>query len=153
MFPLLLFAATIIFLAWALSIHSSVRVQMICSASTSSGDLPYMTISKRANDLATLLRNRRSVRTYQDRPVERMLLEQMLEAARWAPSPHGRQPWRFAVLTQQEPKQRLAEQMGEIWRTNLQMDGQSEEIVTLRLAKSHQRILQAPAIIIPCLYL
>ena len=112
-----------------------------------------MTTSKRATDLATLLRNRSSVRTYQDRPVERALLEQMLEAARWAPSPHGRQPWRFAVLTQQEPKQRLAEQMGETWRTNLQMDGQSEETVNIRLEKSHQRILRAPAIIIACLHL
>ncbi len=93
------------------------------------------------------------MRIYQDRPVERALLEQMLEAARWAPSPHGRQPWRFVVLTQQEPKQRLAEQMGETWRVNLQMDGQSEEIVNIRLAKSYQRILRAPAIIIPCLYL
>jgi len=112
-----------------------------------------MTTSKRATDLATLLRNRSSVRTYQDRPVERALLEQMLEAARWAPSPHGRQPWRFAVLTQQEPKRRLVEQMGENWRANLQMDGQSEETVNIRLEKSHQRILRAPAIIIACLYL
>jgi len=112
-----------------------------------------MTTSKRATDLATLLRNRSSVRTYQDRPVERALLEQMLEAARWAPSPHGRQPWRFAVLTQQEPKRRLVEQMGENWRANLQMDGQSEETVNIRLEKSHRRILRAPAIIIACLYL
>ncbi|HEX3641660.1 MAG TPA: nitroreductase family protein [Ktedonobacteraceae bacterium] len=112
-----------------------------------------MTTSKRATDLATLLRNRSSVRTYQDRPVERALLEQILEAARWAPSPHGRQPWRFAVLTQQEPKRRLVEQMGENWRANLQMDGQSEETVNIRLEKSHRRILRAPAIIIACLYL
>jgi coenzyme F420-0:L-glutamate ligase / coenzyme F420-1:gamma-L-glutamate ligase len=108
---------------------------------------------RRTDDLATLLRNRRSVRIYQDRPVERALLEQMLEAARWAPSPHGRQPWRFAVLTRQEPKQRLAEQMGATWHANLQMDGQAQETVNIRLAKSHQRILQAPAIIIACLYL
>ena len=112
-----------------------------------------MITPKRASDLATLLRNRRSVRTYQDRPIERVLLEQMVEAARWAPSPHGRQPWRFAILTQHEPKQRLAEQMGETWRTNLQMDGQSEETVNIRLEKSYRRILRAPAIIIPCLYL
>jgi len=112
-----------------------------------------MAISKRADDLATLVRNRRSVRNYQERPVERALLEQMLEAARWAPSPHGRQPWRFAVLTQQEPKQQLAEHMGETWRANLQMDRQSEQTVNIRLEKSHQRILRAPAIIIPCLYL
>jgi F420 biosynthesis protein FbiB-like protein len=93
------------------------------------------------------------VRKYQSRPVARELLEQMLEAARWAPSPHGRQPWRFVVLTRQEPKKALADQMGDEWRRNLQMDGQSEEIVNLRLEKSRQRILHAPAIVIPCLYL
>jgi F420 biosynthesis protein FbiB-like protein len=43
--------------------------------------------------------------------------------------------------------------MGEIWQANLQMDGQTEGIVAMRLAKSRQRILHAPAIIIPCLHL
>jgi coenzyme F420-0:L-glutamate ligase / coenzyme F420-1:gamma-L-glutamate ligase len=108
---------------------------------------------KRAGDLTTLIRGRRSVRKYLDRPVERELLLQMIEAASWAPSPHGRQPWRFAILTQPAPKARLAEQMGATWQANLQMDGQAEEIVAMRLAKSHQRIVHAPAIIIPCLYL
>ncbi|HZR41195.1 MAG TPA: nitroreductase family protein [Ktedonobacteraceae bacterium] len=112
-----------------------------------------MTTPNRANDLATLLRGRRSVRKYQDRPVARELLEQIVEAARWAPSPHGRQPWRFVVLTRQEPKTRLAEYMGATWQRNLEMDGQSPEIVNIRLEKSRQRILTAPAIIIPCLYL
>lgn len=107
----------------------------------------------RERDLAALLRGRRSVRQYQDRPVTREQLEQILEAARWAPSPHGRQPWRFAVLTQPEPKARLAERMGDSWRDNLRMDGQDEAIVAIRLEKSRRRILTAPAIIIPCLYL
>lgn len=111
------------------------------------------TTPQRADDLATLLRGRRSVRQYQDRPVSREQLEQILEAARWAPSPHGRQPWRFAVLTRPELKNQLAEAMGETWRKNLEMDGQAEEIVGLRLQKSRQRILSAPALIIPCLYL
>ena len=108
---------------------------------------------QRSDDLAGLLRGRRSVRQYQEREVPREALLQMLEAARWAPSPHGRQPWRFAVLTQPEPKNRLAAAMGEDWQRNLEMDGQPTEIVQLRLEKSRQRILKAPAIIIPCLYL
>lgn len=111
------------------------------------------TVPYRANDLATLLRNRRSVRSYQDRPVTRAQLEQIIEAARWAPSPHGRQPWRFVVLTRQEPKIRLAESMGATWRKNLEMDGQAADIVNIRLEKSRQRILNVPALIIPCLYL
>jgi F420 biosynthesis protein FbiB-like protein len=81
------------------------------------------------------------------------LIEQILEAARWAPSPHGRQPWRFVVLTRSEPKIQLAERMGDTWRENLEMDGQTAEIVNIRLEKSRQRILKAPAIILPCLYL
>jgi len=43
--------------------------------------------------------------------------------------------------------------MGETWQRNLEMDKQDTAIVTIRLEKSRQRILNAPAIIIPCLYL
>jgi len=100
-----------------------------------------------------LLRGRRSVRQYQTRPVARELVEQVLEAARWAPSPHGRQPWRFVVITRQEVKAQLTERMGETWQRQLQMDGQAAEIVAIRKEKSRQRILGAPAIIIACLYL
>lgn len=107
----------------------------------------------RANDLATLLRNRRSVRQYQSRAVAREDIEHILEAARWAPSPHGRQPWRFVVITRAETKAILAEAMGATWRQNLEMDGQSETIVNIRLDKSRQRIANAPVLIIPCLYL
>ncbi len=100
-----------------------------------------------------LLRSRRSVRKYQARPVSREQIEQIVEAARWAPSPHGRQPWRFVVLTRQEPKTLLADRMGVTWQENLEMDGQDAKIVNIRLEKSRQRILTAPAIILPCLYL
>jgi F420 biosynthesis protein FbiB-like protein len=112
-----------------------------------------VTLSAHADTLATLLQSRRSVRRFQARPVPRTLIEQILEAARWAPSPHGRQPWRFVVLTRQEVKIQLADRMGDTWQQNLEMDGQDAEIVNIRLEKSRQRILNAPAIIIPCLYL
>ena len=68
--------------------------------------------------------------------------------ARWAPSPHGRQPWRFAVLTQEETKERLADAMGEEWRANLEMDGQSAEIVERRLEGSRRRLLDAPVLVL-----
>jgi len=112
-----------------------------------------VTLPARADTLAALLQGRRSVRQFQDRAVDRAFVEQILEAARWAPSPHGRQPWRFVVLTRPELKTLLAERMGETWQRNLEMDGQGSEIVNARLDKSRQRILKAPVIIIPCLYL
>ena len=107
----------------------------------------------RSQDVTSVIRGRRSVRAYQDREVPRYLIEEVLEAARWAPSPHGRQPWRFVVLTRFDLKERLADAMGASWRANLAMDGEPEEIITHRLESSRRRLLYAPVLIIPCLYL
>jgi coenzyme F420-0:L-glutamate ligase / coenzyme F420-1:gamma-L-glutamate ligase len=103
--------------------------------------------------LMDALLGRRSVRRYLDREVSEEAIDTVLEAARWAPSPHGRQPWRFAVVRRQETKVRLAEAMGEEWRTNLEMDGQSTEIVEKRLEGSRKRLLDAPVLVLLCLYL
>ncbi|HKV85419.1 MAG TPA: TIGR03668 family PPOX class F420-dependent oxidoreductase [Ktedonobacterales bacterium] len=104
-------------------------------------------------DFLALARGRRSVRAFQDQPVPRAVLEAMIEAAAWAPSPHGRQPWRFVVLTRAEPKRLLADAMGVEWQRTLEMDGEPAEIVALRLRKSRERIETAPAILLACLYL
>ncbi|MDQ3911547.1 MAG: TIGR03668 family PPOX class F420-dependent oxidoreductase [Actinomycetota bacterium] len=96
---------------------------------------------------------RRSVRRYLAREVPERAVGRVIEAARWAPSPHGRQPWRFAVVTQEETKMRLAEAMGGEWRTNLEMDGQSAEVVKRRLEGSRKRLLNAPVLVLLCLYL
>ncbi|MEW6635574.1 MAG: TIGR03668 family PPOX class F420-dependent oxidoreductase [Actinomycetota bacterium] len=96
---------------------------------------------------------RRSVRSYLRKEVPPEHLERVLEAARWAPSPHGRQPWRFAVITTPETKRRLAEAMGEEWRANLEMDGQPPDVVEARLDGSPRRLLEAPVLVLLCLYL
>jgi PPOX class probable F420-dependent enzyme len=107
----------------------------------------------RGMDFLPLARGRRSVRRFQERAVPRTALEEMLEAARWAPSPHGRQPWRFVVLTRAEPKARLAAAMGADWQRTLAQDGEPAEVIEQRLANSRERIRTAPALILACLYL
>ena len=99
------------------------------------------------------IHGRRSVRRYLQKRVPEDLVEGVLEAARWAPSPHGRQPWRFAVITREETKERLARAMGEEWRANLEMDGQSAEIVEKRIQGSRRRLFDAPVLLLICLYL
>ncbi len=44
------------------------------------------------------IRQRASTRAFLDQPVERALIEALLEAARWAPSGVNTQPWQVAVL-------------------------------------------------------
>ena len=99
------------------------------------------------------IRGRRSVRRYLPKDVPDAAVERVLEAARWAPSPHGRQPWRFAVVTKDGTKRRLADAMGEEWRSNLEMDGQDAGVVERRLEGSRRRLLDAPVLILLCLYL
>ncbi|MGB2988125.1 MAG: nitroreductase family protein [Phycisphaerae bacterium] len=57
-------------------------------------------------DVIEVIRKRRSVRTYADKPVERDKIERLLEAARLAPSASNRQEWRFLVVA--DPKRRAA---------------------------------------------
>ncbi len=111
------------------------------------------TVAPRDLPFAALVRGRASVRQSQARPVPPELVRQCLEAAGWAPSPHGRQPWRFAVLTQPAAKVRLADAMGATWEDQLALDGQAAAIVDIRKQKSEARIMGAPVVIIPCLYL
>jgi PPOX class probable F420-dependent enzyme len=99
------------------------------------------------------VRGRRSVRWYLGKEVPEGLVSQVLEAGRWAPSPHGRQPWRFALISREETRERLAEAMGERWKSNLEMDGQSPEVVEKRLEGSRRRLLDAPVLVLLCLYL
>ena len=99
-----------------------------------------------------VIRNRRSVRRFRPDPIPDALIERVLEAGLWAPSPHGTQPWRFAVLTRQATKEELADAMAASWRHNLEMDGQPEDVIQGRLAGSRRRLLEAPVLVIVCLY-
>ena len=55
------------------------------------------------------IRQRRSIRAYQDRPVEEEKLQAVLEAARLAPSASNRQEWRYIVVRNPETRSKLAE--------------------------------------------
>ena len=59
-------------------------------------------VPEHAQPLSDALLGRRSVRRYLRKDVPEEAVLEVLEAARWAPSPHGRQPWRFAVVTREE---------------------------------------------------
>ncbi len=57
-----------------------------------------------------LVQSRRSVRRFLDKAVDRNLILQCVEAARFAPSAENVQPWRFLILDDSEIKQKFCEQ-------------------------------------------
>jgi F420 biosynthesis protein FbiB-like protein len=94
---------------------------------------------------------RRSIRHYTDQPVAPQLIDHLLEAATWAPSAHNRQPWRFAVITTQAAKDRLADTMSERLRSDRSRDGDPIEAIDRDVNRSRERIVTAPVVIVVCL--
>ncbi|NJM40987.1 MAG: nitroreductase family protein [Anaerolineae bacterium] len=93
---------------------------------------------------ASPILTRRMIRRYTSQPIPRLVLEQLLEAATRAPSPHNRQPWRFAVIAG-EARTRLAQMMGDQLRRDLAADGVPTEVIEKDATRSFTRITSAQA--------
>ncbi len=50
-------------------------------------------------DVFEAITERRSIRDFQEKPVEKEKLEKILEAGRLAPSARNREPWHFIAVT------------------------------------------------------
>ena len=102
-------------------------------------------------ELLELIHTRRSIRRYEGRPVPPALVDQLLEAAIWAPSAHNRQPWRFVVIDGDATRRELAAAMGARLRQDLAADGAPPEVVARDADRSYARITAAPLLILVCL--
>jgi len=63
-------------------------------------------------DVLTAIKERRSCRAFANDPISKETLDQVLEAATWAPSPLNAQPWSFVVITADEIKKKIAAEAG-----------------------------------------
>lgn len=99
-----------------------------------------------------IFRKRRSVRKYEAREVPHDVIFKLIEAARWAPSAHNSQPWRFVILEKGKVKFRLAEAMASAWMRDLIRSGMDEEkAAELVRRKSIERYVESPVVILACL--
>ena len=65
-------------------------------------------------ELKDVIYGRRSVRKFSDKPIEDSVLEEIIDAALWAPSGVNLQPWYFVVIRTQEKIARYREIMSEV---------------------------------------
>ena len=59
-------------------------------------------------DVFEAVQQRKSIRSYQDKPIAHETLERILEAARLSPSAVNRQPWHFIVVTEKAKRKALS---------------------------------------------
>jgi coenzyme F420-0:L-glutamate ligase/coenzyme F420-1:gamma-L-glutamate ligase len=97
------------------------------------------------------IKKRRSIRNYAPRRVSTEILREILEAARWAPSAHNAQPWRFIVLTDLPQKRELAKAMADAWMADMIKDGFLAEAREEMSDASVERFTSAPVLIVACL--
>ena len=62
------------------------------------------------NDILNLIKTRRSVRDYLDKPIPKETIDKILEAGRWAPSGANIQPWHFIAVTSPELRRQVGNQ-------------------------------------------
>ena len=58
-------------------------------------------------DVFEAIKERRSIRSYKDKPIGEEKLQRLLEAARLAPSAKNRQNWKFIVVKEKKIREKL----------------------------------------------
>ncbi len=91
---------------------------------------------------------RRTVRDFDGRPVDPVVVRRAVAAALLAPAPHSTVPWRFVLV--EERTTALLDAMAAAWAEDLRADGFSEESVAKRLRRGDV-LRRAPYLVVPCL--
>ncbi|MEM3641100.1 MAG: nitroreductase family protein [Candidatus Bathyarchaeia archaeon] len=102
-------------------------------------------------NIYSALRNRRSIRKYLQKDIPKSVLKRVLDAARWAPSAHNTQPWRFIIINDSTVKMNLAEAMASEWNKDLIKNGFSPDERENLVRASVKTFTNSPALIVACL--
>jgi nitroreductase len=60
-------------------------------------------------EFLNFLKERRSIRSFQNKEIDDEHLNMILEAGRWAPSASNRQPWQFIIIKNKEILQQISD--------------------------------------------
>ncbi|MFX0057906.1 MAG: nitroreductase family protein [Candidatus Hodarchaeota archaeon] len=103
-------------------------------------------------DLANVLKSRRSYKLKFDaRLVDIEIIKKCIEIARWAPSAHNGQFWRYIIIEQGKLRELLIDRMNTKLRNDLKKDGKSENYIKAKTRKSKNDFIKAPFLILLCL--
>lgn len=99
-------------------------------------------------EVSDLLRSRRSIfpKTYNDRPIEKAIIEEILENANWAPTHKFTEPWRFKVF-RGKALERLSTYLSTWYKDNIPAEKYSEK----KFEKTKANPLRSSCVIAICM--
>lgn len=104
------------------------------------------------NYFTDILKSRRSYKLrFSAKAVDRKIIEDCIDIARWAPSAHNGQYWRYIILEPGKLRESLIYKMNEKLRGALLNDGKSEAFIIKKIEKTRSQFLNAPYLILLCL--
>ena len=106
---------------------------------------PTKTEERPLLDTLTAIRTRRAVKQYDSQPIPREWVEELLDAARWAPNHKLTHPWRFNVFMG-EGRERLVKARQDAVRWVAEQKGQPVEDQELEFARA--KCYSAPVLLI-----
>lgn len=89
----ILFYLYVCSMKWKYSFIALLAAVVACNSNTDTKD------SQEANPTLETIFNRKSVRKYTERPVDKEMLETLVRAGMAAPSSRDRRPWEFIIVT------------------------------------------------------
>ena len=90
------------FICWPNTVSTSQKI-FIASA-----DVPHLM------ELDTCIKGRRSIRKFEDKPVPKEIIDELLEAGVSAPSGMNAKPWRLVVIENRDVIKRLSKMTKEV---------------------------------------
>lgn len=98
-----------------------------------------------------IFKERRSIRKYSSKKIPKETILKLLDVARWAPSAHNAQPWRFIVIDKPDIKLKLAKEMANAWKKDLIKDKVPIEVQESLIKASIEQFTNSPLLILACI--
>ena len=116
-------------------------------------------MSNQTTDIYEVMQTQRAIRRWTDEPVDREVIERIIQAGCWAPSGSNSQPWGFLVVTDDDIRERLAMAIREMFSSRFSSDmpnpDEIEDPTTRRMMRGAFNLFDnfaaAPVWIIPCM--
>ena len=116
-------------------------------------------MSNQTTDIYEVMQTQRAIRRWTDEPVDREVIERIIQAGCWAPSGSNSQPWGFLVVTDDDIRERLAKAIREMFSSRFNGDmpnpDEIEDPTTRRMMRGAFNLFDnfaaAPVWIIPCM--
>ncbi|TFG14920.1 MAG: coenzyme F420-0:L-glutamate ligase [Promethearchaeota archaeon] len=98
------------------------------------------------------LKSRRSYKLeFKSEEIGRKILEECIDIARYAPSAHNSQHWRYIILEKNSTRELLIDKMNFRLKEDLEKDGKAQSFIMQKTTSRREKFLTAPGLVLLCL--